>query len=57
LEVILAGEHPEVALAGADAAVALCRALDLGDLDLVDEGGAVAVSAVVLEFGHLVLRI
>jgi len=43
------GRHPEISLFVADAAVALARGLDLGGLELVHEGGAVAVAAVGLE--------
>lgn len=51
--------HPEGALLGADAAVALGNGLDLaGVVELVDEGLAVAVAAVGLvavAFSHCVL--
>lgn len=47
--------HPQVAAFGADAAVAPGNRLDLGCLELEDEGAAVAVAAVLLG-GRLRLR-
>jgi hypothetical protein len=39
-------ESPEIALLGTDAAVALAGRLDLGDLELEDEGTTMAVATV-----------
>jgi hypothetical protein len=49
---------PQHALLAADTAVALARGAELGDVDLVDEGGAVAVAAVGLGVGagHFVVK-
>jgi hypothetical protein len=51
LEVFIGSERPEVALFDADAAVALPNRLNLGKLDFIDEGAAVAVASVGLEVG------
>lgn len=42
----IAGEDPEIALLGADAAVALACRLDLWHLELEDKGPAMAVASV-----------
>lgn len=43
------GPNPEIALLGAEAAIALVDGLDLGKVDFVDEAAAVAVGAVPLK--------
>lgn len=48
LEVLLPGEHPQIALTDANAAIAFTDRRDLRDLNLVDECAAVAVSTVSL---------
>jgi len=52
--------QPQVALLGADAAIAVAHSLNLGGLDLKDKGTAVAVAAVclgrLLGVGHVVAR-
>ena len=53
LEGIRPGEDPEAALLVADAAITLGDGLDLGDFQLVDEGAAVAIATVGLEWGLL----
>lgn len=58
VQVSFTGEQPRVPLLVADAAVAFIVRLDFGQLDLVDESAAMAVSTVCLEsiFGHGVSR-
>lgn len=44
--------HEQISLLVADAAIASCNALDFGELHFVDEGAAVAVSAIGVKIGH-----